>query len=222
MNIAQFQKFFLALEKNNNKPWFDEHRGEYEEIRKQLVDFVTEVHRELITFAPEFIELDPRKSLFRINRDVRFSANKLPYKTGMGFKIVIGSRTCNCPGYGLWIDSDGVYIGGGTTKMQTKDLNHFRDFFVAKPEETKAVLQQVVTDGFELSQEYTLKTVPRGYDPKHPLIELLKLQGYRAGKFFPHEPQTMTRDWLLKQTLVDYEKLYPFVQLLIKARGFNA
>lgn len=221
MQITRFKKFLTQLEKNNNKPWFDEHRDEYQDIRKQLVDFVTEVHKDIITFAPQFLDLNPSKALFRINRDVRFSSNKHLYKTGMGFKLVLGARTSNCPGYGFWISSEGVYIGGGTPKMPTKDLNHFRDYFVAKPAETKDLLQQIVIDEFEISQEYRLKTSPRGYDADHPLIELLKLQGYRAGKFFPHDPKTMTNDWLLETTIKNYEKLHPFVKFLQEARIFN-
>ncbi len=221
MNLSQFQKFFLELEKNNNKPWFDAHRDEYQDIRKQLVAFVTKVHKDVIIFAPQFLELNPAKSLFRINRDVRFSPNKLPYKTGMGYKLVLGSRTSNCPGYGLWMDSQGMYIGGGTPKIETKLLGPFRDYFVANPTTIKNVLKQLEKEGFELSHEYTLKNAPRGYDPEHQLIDLLKLQGYRVGKFFPYETKTMSDQWLLETTVKEYEKMLPFVNILQSAQNFN-
>jgi len=221
MEIKAFKKFLTELDKNNNKHWFDRHREEYQTLRKELISFAEIVHSELITFAPEFVDLNPKKSLFRINRDVRFSPNKLPYKTGMGFKFVLGSKSSDCPGYGLWIDTEGIHISAGTPKLDTKYLSHFRDYFVAKSQTTQAVLQDVVLEGFELSQEYTLKTAPRGYSPEHPMIELLKLQSYRAGKFYPFSSKEMTNEWLIQTTIQSYERLLPFVKLLKIARNFT-
>ena len=76
-----FNKFFKDLAKNNNKEWFEAHREEYEtEVREPMRDLIGEMNERFKTFAPE-IGGDPKRSMFRINRDIRFSKDKSPYKT---------------------------------------------------------------------------------------------------------------------------------------------
>jgi uncharacterized protein (TIGR02453 family) len=74
-------RFFRALAKNNNKEWFEAHRAEYErEVREPMRDLIGEMDARFLKFAPE-IGGDPKRSMFRINRDIRFSSDKSPYKT---------------------------------------------------------------------------------------------------------------------------------------------
>src|SRR6478752_9725291 len=74
-------RFFRQLSSNNNKPWFEAHRDAYEEhVRAPMRELVEDMFARFRTFAPE-IGGDPKRSMFRINRDIRFSKNKAPYKT---------------------------------------------------------------------------------------------------------------------------------------------
>lgn len=76
--------FLSALEKNNNKAWFDLHRADYEAAKQDHLDFVDELIQGIVKFDPSIGMPLAKECLFRINRDVRFSNNKAPYKNNMG------------------------------------------------------------------------------------------------------------------------------------------
>lgn len=107
-------KFWRGLAKNNNKAWFDEHRAEYQTHLKdpytELVNLLVDVVRDR---EPEFV-IDPKKAAYRINRDLRFSKDKSPYKTELG--ITIGreqKHEPNYPSYTARVGVNGIAIAGG-------------------------------------------------------------------------------------------------------------
>jgi uncharacterized protein (TIGR02453 family) len=77
--------FLSSLKKNNNKPWFDKNKPLYEEIKNELAIAAGEVIKEVSKFDASVSGLDPKKTIFRIYRDIRFSSDKTPYKTNIGF-----------------------------------------------------------------------------------------------------------------------------------------
>ena len=77
-------QFLKSLKKNNNKEWFDKNRQHYELAKTDFLSLVTNVLNEIQVFDPTLIELQPKQCIFRLNRDVRFSKNKDPYKTNIG------------------------------------------------------------------------------------------------------------------------------------------
>src|SRR4030095_10845385 len=81
----QTLKFLSELKKNNNKPWFDKNKSQYEEIKNEMVGVAAELIKETNKFDSSLGTIDPKKTIFRIYRDIRFSKDKSPYKTNMGF-----------------------------------------------------------------------------------------------------------------------------------------
>jgi uncharacterized protein (TIGR02453 family) len=86
-------KFLKDLSKNNNKPWFDANRKKYEEAKKDFEQFIQVVIDKHGLKDETIREQEAKKCLFRINRDIRFSKDKTPYKTNMGASINRGGRT---------------------------------------------------------------------------------------------------------------------------------
>jgi len=127
----KFIDFFSELEKNNNKDWFDVNRKIYEsEVKKPFNELVTNLILAISQFDNS-IEKDPKKALFRINRDIRFAKDKTPYKTNVSAAFVKGGRKSPYPGYYLGIGANTVHIGGGLFMLGKDDLlairNHIKD-----------------------------------------------------------------------------------------------
>ena len=87
MDFTRLHQFLTALKANNNKPWFDENRYEYQLLRNEWLDFVAQVLNNLQAEHPSLLQLAPNKCIFRINKDIRFSKDKSPYKTNFGMQI---------------------------------------------------------------------------------------------------------------------------------------
>jgi uncharacterized protein (TIGR02453 family) len=112
----ELPKFFQNLKKNNTKPWFEKHRNEYEEfVLGPAREFVVEMGTRLRKIAPE-INAIPKinQSLFKINRDVRFSKDKSPYKTSMGIWFWEGRRKrMECSGFYFHLEDQRMFFGMG-------------------------------------------------------------------------------------------------------------
>lgn len=169
--------FLGQLEKNNNRPWFEAHRDEYEaEIREPALAFIDEVaewfEAEGLPYVAEAKKVGG--SLGRIHRDVRFSKDKSPYNTHahMGFWHKGASEDHPLPGIGVWWDKAGASVGAGCWMGGTPVLNRIRDHIVDDPAGWTKAKKSVTLE--HRAHTPPLKTVPRGYDKDHPLIEDLK------------------------------------------------
>ncbi|HYC28991.1 MAG TPA: DUF2461 domain-containing protein, partial [Chitinophagaceae bacterium] len=96
---ASTLKFLKDLRKNNNKPWFDAHRAQYDAARKDFEQFIQAVLDRHSKNDPDLKELTAKQCMFRINRDVRFSKDKSPYKTNLGASMDRGGKKSGFAGY---------------------------------------------------------------------------------------------------------------------------
>ena len=184
--------FLNELEQNNNKAWFDEHRAEYKALRAEFTDFLRGIAGRIAYFDPAIqLRLDDPKliKVFRINRDIRFSKDKTPYKTNMAGTIgeVPGEIR---PLYYLNIQEGQSMAGGGIYMPSSSALNAIRekvDVDYASLEEiiNEQSFRETFPDG--LTQYGALKTAPRGYSIDHPAIELLRLKSFAATRTFSDE-----------------------------------
>lgn len=163
---AEALDFYEGLEADNTKTYWNEHRAFYDEqVKGPMLALLDEL-------APEFGE----GKVFRPYRDVRFSADKTPYKTNIGAMV----GTC---GY-AHLGADGLAAGRGYYVMAKDQLDRYRRSVVA--DATGAALEDVIADlvkvGYEVTAHDTLKTAPRGYPKDHPRIELLRMKGLAAWK----------------------------------------
>ena len=174
--------FLRQLKKNNNRDWFLKHKARYEsDVRDPALRFISDAGPGLKKISAHLVA-DPRPvggSLFRINRDIRFSADKSPYKpnVGMSFGHDEG-REAAAPGFYLHIEPGESFAGGGIHMADNPTLNKVRDAIVADPSGWKRIVGGAQFAPLFTNMGEALKRAPQGYDPDHPLVEDLKRKGY--------------------------------------------
>jgi uncharacterized protein (TIGR02453 family) len=176
--------FLRDLARNNNREWFKEHQDEYERyVREPALDFINDFAGPLEGISPHFVA-DSRKvggSLFRIQRDTRFSSDKTPYKenTGVQFRHVL-ARDVHAPGFYLNLQPGECYMGVGIWRPETKAAYAIREHIDQDQAGwKKASRSKRFTDIFTVTGE-SLTRPPRGYADDHPLIEDLKRKDFIA------------------------------------------
>ena len=211
--------FLKQLEKNNNREWFEAHRKEYEEnLLTPAEDFVLAMGEKLTKIGPEIIAIPKTdKSIFRLHRDVRFSKNKLPYKSNLGMFFWEGERKkMECPGFYVHIEPNLIFVGSGVYEFSKETLEIYRNA-VDDPVKGKAldsVVKKILKSG-----KYTLgmkkyKKIPKGFDPESPYAEYL----FYNGLYFSYETKDVKE--VLRGDFVDFafkicKDLLPFHKWLV-------
>jgi uncharacterized protein (TIGR02453 family) len=207
--------FLAELAKNNNKAWFDEHRPRYEALRKEFTELVEDVLARVAAFDPPMQNVQAKDAMFRINRDVRFSANKAPYKTQFSAALCAEGKKTDMPAYYFQIDHTGeLWMGGGMYMPNPQHLRQIRENIAAFPERVEAVLTHKAfakTYG-GLDMGMTLTKLPKGYYDDVPHPELIKLKGYFAGSGLASaNVKLLTGDELVKTIGERFHALHPLV-----------
>jgi len=148
-------EFFAGIMINNDKAWFDEHKKDYEQyVLNPLKDFVTDLIPTMIKIDPEF-EARPEKCIPRINRDIRFSKDKSPYKTSMWLSFKRGGKEwMGYPGYYFEINANGYGYGMGFYDASKETMDNLREIITGdKKQFDKAIKFMKEHDGFGLGGE---------------------------------------------------------------------
>ncbi len=178
-------QFFDDLSNNNSKEWFDENRKYYEkEIRDTNKLVVSDLSYMFAERELNYIA-DPKISTFRINRDIRFSKDKSPYKTNMGlfFPYSIGNiskKPINALGLYFHVEPKECFVAGGIHTPPSEELRKIRELLSENYEEYYNLIEsnsfrKYFPDEFEGEK---LKTVPRGFPKDHPAGDLLKNKSF--------------------------------------------
>ena len=173
---GDFRGFFLGLRTNNNKPYFEAHRRQYEdEVKSPLVALLADLEDE---FGP------PRR-ISRPNRDIRFSADKSPYKLNI-------YADCEKGGY-VAIDADGLVAAGGRYMVEDVQLKRLRAAVADKRSGTELVriVDELRRKGYDVEGQ-ELKRVPSPYPQDHPRGDLLKHKRLIYWKRWPAGPWIAT------------------------------
>lgn len=216
-------RFLKDLAENNDRDWFKANQNRYEhDVRQPALDFIGEFSEPLYAISPHFTA-DPRKvggSLFRIQRDIRFSKDKTPYKTHVGiqFRHIASQDDVHAPGFYLHLEPGACYAGVGLWRPSTADAYAVRDAIADDPKAWRnAAHSRSFTAAFEMSDGNKLQRPPKGFDADHPLIEDLKRRDFTAGT--PLAQRTVTSSSFID----DYTELCrtasPFMEFLCKAVG---
>ena len=222
-------EFLRDLSRNNRADWFEANRDVYErEVREPMRRLVATLDARLGSIAPEIIG-DPKRSMFRIHRDIRFSRDKSPYKTNSGAWLYhrdagrkVG-RDGEGGGAGFYfhIDPTTCFMAGGMWMPARPALLRIREAIAARP---AALSRLTSAPGFRrrfdgLSEEVKLRRVPRGFPPDHPAAEWLKLESFTARA--PIERSVATSPRLVDRLCRDFELLVPLVRWLNRALGYE-
>ncbi|NIJ54271.1 DUF2461 domain-containing protein [Dyadobacter arcticus] len=167
--------FLSQLAENNNRDWFQENRKLYDASKADMEQLVGYLITEVGKFQ-DLGNLQVKECLLRINRDIRFSKNKAPYKNNLSAGIGPGGKSSGKIDYYIQVQPhDQTFIGGGMWETTTEQLARFRQEIDYNADELKAIISK---DDFreyfpEIHGE-VLKTTPKGYSKEHPEIDLLK------------------------------------------------
>jgi len=213
-------KFLKDLKKNNNKPWFDANRKQYELAKADFADYVTRLLAAVAKNDPSIAALTAKDCMFRINRDVRFSKNKDPYKTNMGAGISKGGKKMISAGYYFHCEPGGnSFIAGGLYMAEADQLKKIRqEIDYNWPEFQKIVKGKKFATTFgDLSREdgMSLSREPKGYEKDNPAIEYIKLKSWIAST--PITDAELTEKDLAKKVAVVFATMQPLIVFLNRA-----
>jgi uncharacterized protein (TIGR02453 family) len=209
--------FLKYLHKNNNREWFLKNKQNYDSAKDNFLTFVDEILKGIQKFDPSLSELVPKQCVFRINRDVRFSKNKEPYKNNFGASFSKGAKKINTAGYYFHLEPGASFIGGGLWMPEAPDLQKIRQEIDYSFKEFKGILGNAKfknTFG-TLSTEAKLSRPPKGYDIENPAIEYLKLKSFTA--IVPIADKDLWDVNIVKQSLTVFKTLSPLVHFLNRA-----
>lgn len=175
-------KFLKQLAKNNRKEWFDENRKMYEAAKVEFEAVVKAVIDKAIVYDPLLAGLEAKKCMFRINKDVRFSKDKSPYKQNMGASINPGGKKSMIPGYYLHVEPGKSFLAGGCWQPMPDMLAAIRQEIDYNAKDFRKILAAKDFKNYfgGLSEEDKLKTAPKGYDKGHEDIDLLQHKSFIA------------------------------------------
>jgi uncharacterized protein (TIGR02453 family) len=191
--------FFRQLRRNNNRDWFQAHKATYESACREPMQLLA---AELDPFGPSRIS--------RIHRDIRFSADKSPYKTGISAGIL---------GHYVHLSPEGLYVGAGMYKPEPAVLARLRRAIA--DDASGSALHRIITTlrrkGYDVGTHESVQSAPKGYKADHPRIELLRMKDIHAGRMFA--PDTLSSRTLLGRIRRVMADLAPFNKWLKRQVG---
>ena len=211
-------KFLKDLGKNNNKAWFEGNRKIYETAKEDLQNMVAQLIPAIAKFDGPIGSLAVKDCTFRINRDVRFSKNKSPYKSNMAAYFSRGGKKANVPGYYFHCEPGKSYAAGGFYSPMPPQLTKIRQEIDYGFDEWKKIINNKTfkkcfvegVDGIE-----SLVRPPKGYDENNPAISYLKMKHFIVSKpFTDAELQSKT---LVKDMAKVFETMKPMIDFLNRA-----
>ncbi|SFH89982.1 TIGR02453 family protein [Collimonas sp. OK307] len=219
MHVRDLTQYLAELSENNNRAWFVMNKPRYDILRAEFLELVVRLIAQISKFDPAIAGCNPKKALFRINRDMRFSHDKSPYKTYFSASITASGlkkpSQGGGPAYYFHIDASGTLLIAGGEYMPPADR-------------LRAIRLQVIADanGFgkllknkkfkeaygDLQTEGQLTRPPKGFDADSPHIEYIKLKNFIVWKEQPLKK--MLSDALEKELVTGFKDAYPLVSWL--------
>lgn len=211
---ASTLKFLNNLKKNNNKPWFDEHRNEYTAAKENFIALLDRVISDAATFDPAIAHLKAKDCIFRINRDVRFSKDKSPYKINIAGYFNQNGKKGLGAGYYLHLEPGKSFVAGGMWMPEPKELVKIRqeidyNFEDWKKFTSSAAFKKTFIEGVKGE---ALVRPPKGYEENNAAIAVLKLKSFVVTKSFT-DAAVLSKDFN-KEVCNTFKAMRPLVDFL--------
>jgi uncharacterized protein (TIGR02453 family) len=212
-------KFLRSLKKNNNKAWFDANRDKYEEARKDFGLFIQAIIDRHGRKDASIAQLTAKECMFRINRDIRFSKDKSPYKSNFGASINPGGKKSIFAGYYFHCEPGDSFVGGGLWIPMPPDLKKVRQEIDYCLDEFTAVtgsrkFKKIYGDLYA-GDDVSLTKVPQGFEKDNPAAGYLKLKSFIAMK--PLKDDELISKQLLRITGEAFDTLQPMLEFINRA-----
>ena len=222
-------QFLRSLKKHNNRDWFEAHRTDYEtHLREPMRALIADLDTRFARFAPEIVG-DPRRSMFRIHRDIRFAKDKSPYKTNVGswFFHAEAQRSVGrdaeggSAGFYFHLEPGASFVAAGLWMPPPAQLVRLRE----EMNHNLKSFERVVADAAtvrrfgSLDATENLKRMPRGYPEDHPAARWLRYRSFTLSR--PLTDAQVTSPRLAATLAADFERLTPLVRWLNLALGLG-
>jgi uncharacterized protein (TIGR02453 family) len=168
---------------------------------------------------PTIGSLKAKECMFRINRDIRFSKDKSPYKTNFGASINRGGKKSSFAGYYFHCEPGESFVGGGLWMPMPPELKKVRQEIDYCFDEFKKIIGskkfKSIYGDLSREEEMSLSKVPQGFEKDSPAADYIKMKSFIAMKSFS-EKDMLSKD-LIRQTITAFESLYPLIQFINRA-----
>lgn len=211
-------KFLKDLRQNNNKPWFDENKTQYQHAKEDFETLVQQIIDGLGRMDANLEGLKVKDCVFRIYKDVRFSKDKTPYKANMGASFSRGGKKSPYAGYYFHLEPGGnSFAGGGIWMPEAPVIKKIRQEIDYNFSEFQGVVgQKEFIRYFGKVNGDTLKTAPQGYHEDNPAIAYIKLKSLVATHNITDD--AATQPTLVRDILRTFAVMQPFVNFLNRAQ----
>jgi len=211
-------QFLKKLAENNDKNWFEANRKKYENTKADFTLLVQEIINATAKFDGPIGTLIPKQCMFRINRDVRFSKDKSPYKTNMGASFSAGGKKADGSGYYFHCEPGKSFAAGGYYMPMPPELGKIRQEVDYNFDEWEKIIAgknfiKKFPKGVEGSG--SLVRPPKGYYENNPAIEYLKLKGFIVST--PVPDNIITDKKLVTVIAASFETMKPMIDFLNNA-----
>lgn len=206
--------FLSELQQNNNKDWFEHNKLRYKNAQQEIKNLLSVWILEFGKLDNAIAHNEPSKCIFRINRDVRFSKDKSPYKLNLGAYITAGGKQANLAGYYLHIEPNNCFFGAGNYMPMPEQLQKIRQEIDYNYTHFLAIVndKKFVQQFGNLNDDMKLKRAPKGYEEDNEAIEFLKLKSFTI--FAKIKDEALLKPNFIKD-LIEMSKLAkPFVYFL--------
>ena len=216
MITARTQQFLKKLATNNNKEWMDANRADYEHAKQNYIDFVTAVLKELSAFEPAFTNIPAKECIFRLNRDVRFSEDKSPYKTHFGAFFSTGGKKSPNAGYYFHLQPGGCFLAGGAWMPPADMLKNIRQEIDYDLPGFEAIINNKnFKKLYPQLEGEQLKKAPQGYAVDNPAIAYLRFKSFTVTS--PLTDKEINDPALAKNIARSFKVMRPFIDFLNKS-----
>ena len=218
--MEQIFSFLHELVQNNNRDWFNTNKSRYQESLEYFRQFAGTLLTGISSFDPSLGNLEPKDTIFRIYKDVRFSKDKSPYKTHFGCWMAKGGRKSTDAGYYFHLEPEKSFLAAGVWMPPKEQLSLIRQEIVFHPDAYLEVINDpLLKEKFERGgKEDMLKKGPVGYDKDFIHLEEIKYKHYIYSRNFSDGEILDTS--LTRMSVEDYKRLYPLVNYLNHAMSF--
>ena len=217
MNCERLTQFLIELQFSNSKVWFDTHRLEYQILKLEFIELVTRLITEIAKFDSSVKGVIAKDTLFRINRDIRYSHNKNPYKTHLSAAIASNGRHSSLPIYYLQLGIEESVVAGGIYLPKPPQLATLRRYIMQHPQKAEALLKnKVLLEQFGgLDTQHILTRFPKGFPEGSGL---LKYKSFTVSQTF--DALTLNATELEEFIISSFKKMQPLHKWLREALTF--
>jgi uncharacterized protein (TIGR02453 family) len=212
--------FLKNLKNNNNKEWFDLNREKYAVAKTNFEEFIAQLLERMVLFDTDLKDLSAKDCIFRINRDVRFSKDKTPYKVSRSASFNKGGKKSVNAGYYFHLQPGGnSFVGGGLWMPQPVELKKLRqEIDYCFPEFKKVINAPAFKKHYrelEKEEKQMLVKVPKGYDKENPAVDFLRMKSFVATKNLS-DAEVLSEN-IINETIESLKALMPLIKFINRA-----